>query len=448
MTVSTHNRTDEFHSCLSVSRLVRYVYAGAAFALLATAAAEVCIAGTFSLALGAGTVLLVAHMCFGGAYVLHAIGKNRFCAFPCLAATATALILFHLPAFTQSPARWHLLACCSLVGALAFHFATYQAANADHIRGLCTYKASVEIRGAVLCLLGTLLHIAWGNGVPYLCLITLGVILWLNWEILFVRRIYFLSCLPLSPLSEDTSVSVVIPTLNEENYLPMLLKSLDEQTHLPCEVIVVDSGSTDSTVDVVMASSHLFPVHVVLIDKYGCVGLLRNVGAQRAKGDTILFLDADTVLPSGQIASVVLEMKDRSLGAMGLTLLPLSNKLIDHFVAAAYRLWLKAVQFHNPRGVGSGILVRREIAERVTFDETIRLSEDFEYIGRVSRITRYRVSAGEPILVSWRRFAYDGRLRLTVKYMLMELHRQTLGEIRGPLFRYDFGCFSDEGGEG
>lgn len=83
-------------------------------------------------------------------------------------------------------------------------------------------------------------------------------------------------------------VSVVIPTYNEENNLGECLGSLMRQTHPDYEVIVVDDGSNDHTVDI----ADSFGVKV-LHERHQGPGLARNKGVVAASGDVFCFLDAD-----------------------------------------------------------------------------------------------------------------------------------------------------------
>lgn len=88
-------------------------------------------------------------------------------------------------------------------------------------------------------------------------------------------------------------ISVIIPTLNEERYLPKCLKSVLEQS-LPrnmYEIIVVDSRSSDRTKEI----AERYADHVLDVPRMGA-GAARNAGAKRAKGEILLFLDADTFI--------------------------------------------------------------------------------------------------------------------------------------------------------
>lgn len=93
-------------------------------------------------------------------------------------------------------------------------------------------------------------------------------------------------------------ISIVIITLNEEKRIGRLLEDLTKQTHQNFEVIVVDSNSEDSTREVAQAYESALPeLTVHHMDTRG-VSLGRNTGAELAKYERILFLDADVRLPS------------------------------------------------------------------------------------------------------------------------------------------------------
>jgi len=83
-------------------------------------------------------------------------------------------------------------------------------------------------------------------------------------------------------------VSVVIPTYNEEEEIEECLKSLKNQSYKKFEVIIVDDGSTDDTVKIVQK----YKVKV-LKQNHGGPGSARNLGAKFAKGEILIFIDAD-----------------------------------------------------------------------------------------------------------------------------------------------------------
>lgn len=90
--------------------------------------------------------------------------------------------------------------------------------------------------------------------------------------------------------------SVVIPTYNRKPILEKCLKALENQQYSDYEIVVVDDGSTDGTVDWLKTNATQFP-HVRLFcqDHLGAAAA-RNFGVEQALGDTIVFIDSDLVV--------------------------------------------------------------------------------------------------------------------------------------------------------
>ena len=88
-------------------------------------------------------------------------------------------------------------------------------------------------------------------------------------------------------------VSVVITTLNEAKNIRDLLESLANQEQ-PYEVIIVDAGSTDRTVDIITEFTKEFPVFQ-LLHCPGSRGKSRNFGVEHAKGEYVAFIDGDCI---------------------------------------------------------------------------------------------------------------------------------------------------------
>ena len=87
-----------------------------------------------------------------------------------------------------------------------------------------------------------------------------------------------------------SKISIIIPTINEANNLPLLLSDLST-IHKDGEIIIVDSGSQDKTIDI----ANIYGAKVY-ISKEKNRGLQLNIGAMNSKGDWLIFLHADTRL--------------------------------------------------------------------------------------------------------------------------------------------------------
>jgi len=90
-------------------------------------------------------------------------------------------------------------------------------------------------------------------------------------------------------------VSVVVPAWNSAGTLGETLRSVAAQTHSNLEIIIVDDGSTDSTVDVAAAFCASEPRASLICKANGGVGSARNRGIEEARGDWTAPIDGDDV---------------------------------------------------------------------------------------------------------------------------------------------------------
>jgi glycosyltransferase involved in cell wall biosynthesis len=101
---------------------------------------------------------------------------------------------------------------------------------------------------------------------------------------------------PVSSVTVDDTVAVIIPTYNSASTIERALNSLAAQTHQPDEVIVVDNNSTDSTVEVIHRFADIHPSLPIrvepLLENMG-PGFARNAGWQHSSSSLISFLDSD-----------------------------------------------------------------------------------------------------------------------------------------------------------
>ena len=92
------------------------------------------------------------------------------------------------------------------------------------------------------------------------------------------------------------TISVVIPTFNAEAFLEECLSSLLKQTFKDFEVILVNDGSTDNSLDIMTKLAKKDPRIKIIDQKNAGVSHARNIGISAAKGEYIIFMDADDYL--------------------------------------------------------------------------------------------------------------------------------------------------------
>ncbi len=100
-------------------------------------------------------------------------------------------------------------------------------------------------------------------------------------------------------------VSVIIPAFNEEEVIEKCLKTLIDQSYKELEIIVIDDGSTDKTMEVLLNLKSEISSLKILEQKHLGPGLARNLGANKASGDILVFVDADMTFDKNFIGKLI-----------------------------------------------------------------------------------------------------------------------------------------------
>ena len=112
-------------------------------------------------------------------------------------------------------------------------------------------------------------------------------------------------------------ISIIIPTLNEEQSLPRTLRLLQRLCPEPLEIIIVDGGSTDRTIQLADATKPCFQsLRIIRCPKASRASQM-NAGAANAMGDILCFLHADTALPDDALRVMQYTLADPKTVAGG-----------------------------------------------------------------------------------------------------------------------------------
>ncbi len=96
-------------------------------------------------------------------------------------------------------------------------------------------------------------------------------------------------------------ISILIPTYNEEKDIAKCLDSLKHQTYRKIEIIIVDDGSTDNTLNEIKK----FKDVKIIKGEHKGPGFSRNLGAKKAKGEILVFVDADMTFEKNYLKNLV-----------------------------------------------------------------------------------------------------------------------------------------------
>ena len=197
-------------------------------------------------------------------------------------------------------------------------------------------------------------------------------------------------------------ISIIIPAYNEEKYLEKTLKSIHEQTTDDHEIIVVANGCTDNTEKI----AQRYADRTFSINKPN-VSLARNIGASHAKGDILLFLDADTQLARNAVTEIQNQFSKKDAIAT-LLVYPQPNKL-------QYRILLTSKNFlHTSKlfaGSGGTIITSKSLFDHTGgFNKKLTIKENRVLIKQLKRLGNYKVIRRTYALTSTRRLDRWGLL--------------------------------------
>jgi len=214
----------------------------------------------------------------------------------------------------------------------------------------------------------------------------------------------------------NSTVSVIIPNYNYGRFLSETIESVLAQTY-PCrEIIVVDDGSTDNSLEV-LARYEKDGVKVIRQKNFG-VGAARNAGAKASSGDLIAFLDADDFwLPQKIEKQIERLLADEEFGLVtcGMREFDASGETIKIYAEGKEGWCAEDILLVKPvtAGPGSSSLLRREVFEQAGgFDERKEMhpSEDWEFCYRAARVAK--IAFVPEILVAYRNHGGNGHLQI------------------------------------
>ncbi|WP_282041194.1 glycosyltransferase family 2 protein [Winogradskyella flava] len=188
-----------------------------------------------------------------------------------------------------------------------------------------------------------------------------------------------------------SKVSIIIPSFNSKSFIEETLNSVYNQTYKNIEIIVVDDGSTDGSVEFVRSVSKENVRVVQNYRKGACAA--RNYGLDIASGDYIQFLDADDVLSSSKIESQInLASKYGQDNIYSCGWSHFNNQIdtaryykqdIDKDYSSAYT-WLNDSWLGKGMGQTSIWLTHRDLIKKAgLWDESLMINQDGEFFSRV-----------------------------------------------------------------
>jgi glycosyltransferase involved in cell wall biosynthesis len=212
-------------------------------------------------------------------------------------------------------------------------------------------------------------------------------------------------------------LSVIVPVYNAERHVNAAIDSILAEQYPSLEIIAVDDGSTDGSAQILKD----YPEITYYYQSNRGPGAARNVGIKQAKGEILLFLDADDLFPKGKI------MRQLTLLLSNPKLQLVLGKSEYFFEEGATTDVLRfpddSYQVHNIM-MGAAIF-RRSVFDQIgLMEESLRYGEDFDFFNRI-REQRIPLLVTDDITLLYRRHSTNmtNEVDVTKQQMLHTLKR-------------------------
>ena len=184
--------------------------------------------------------------------------------------------------------------------------------------------------------------------------------------------------------------SIIVPVFNRPDEVDELLASLLTQSFTDFEVIIVEDGSQKPCEDICKKYADRINLHYFMKPNSG-PGQSRNYGAERAKGEYLLILDSDVVLPKSYLNAIEEELKREPADAFGGpdaahesftdTQKAISYSMTSFFTTGGIRGGKKKLDKFYPRSFNMGI--RRDVYMELEGFSKMRFGEDIDFSIRI-----------------------------------------------------------------
>lgn len=218
--------------------------------------------------------------------------------------------------------------------------------------------------------------------------------------------------------------SIIIPCLNEEHFLPNLLKNLNSQTFKDFEVIIIDGNSEDKTAKVATEFPAKYPLHLHSTTTRN-VSFQRNLGAQKADSNILIFFDADTQIPKNYLKKIAQAFEKKHPHFLTTYIKTDSHKPSENMFAFFSNSFLKTGEILKlPFSYGAMQAIKKGVFFDVGgYDPNVKFGEDSELLQKVYKYNyKLTVLSTPRYIFSLRRLRSEGTLKPLIQYLQLNFH--------------------------
>ena len=223
------------------------------------------------------------------------------------------------------------------------------------------------------------------------------------------------------PPTRVRMISVIIPAHNEERYLGATLDALQHQDYRWFETIIVANGCSDGTAEIARRRCQRL---IVLSRKN--LGMARNLGARMARGELLLFLDADTILERSALRRIAQNFTTGD--AAGTVRGQPDNPRFAYRLIYGLKNLIHRSSLH-PGSSGVILCWKEHFVQTGGFDEALEVRENSQLLKRLKRFGRYKYLPNITATTSMRRYQQRGVHRVMLLWMRLWVE-SCLGDLR------------------
>lgn len=196
-------------------------------------------------------------------------------------------------------------------------------------------------------------------------------------------------------------VSVVITTLNEQNSTSQLLNSLLNQTKKAEEIIFIDAGSTDKTVEIIRGFQNIHKNLKVFIQPGVNRAKGRNIGIQKAQSEIIAITDAGCIAKKNWLKNLTRPFKNKSIDVVGGFYQPEGDSVLQKSLAVFTSVLAKNFNAKTFLPSSRSLAFKKEAWKKVGgYPEEYDTCEDLVFINKLKDI-KIKVKIEENAKVLW-----------------------------------------------
>jgi GalNAc5-diNAcBac-PP-undecaprenol beta-1,3-glucosyltransferase len=225
------------------------------------------------------------------------------------------------------------------------------------------------------------------------------------------------------------TVSTIIVSYNRLDLLHRAIRSALAQTFKDTEVIVADNCSSFDVHRELAGYGNA--IRVVRTERNGGCGYARNFAVKKAIGQFVAFLDDDDYWKPEKLERQLTAIGNRPMVTCGQEFIPVTAFNVQQITHITRRM----LNRHNPVCGPSGFFCRRDLFDKVQFDETLKYAEDWDFMLRVMDVGEigyvaepllyYTFNAGSSMTNSGRGRSWE---EIQYRFAAADKHRAAMGE--------------------